>query len=76
MILVRVLKSGKIVFVKGIFKEFKELWIRHKCMKGKYYLVLQANWRNFIRQFAFSIYGPEVCDIKEVGSFCILLRAL
>lgn len=66
MILTRIWKNGKISYVRGKFKDYKEIWMRNNCPKAKYFLFIQPNWKNFIRQFAFSIYGPEVCNIKEV----------
>ena len=67
MYLLREFQSGKIEYLKGVFKDFKEGWIRHKCVKGKYWLLLNPHWRSFVKQFVFSIYGRAQCDFQMVS---------
>lgn len=67
MYLLREYQSGRVEYVKGVFKNFKEGWIRHKCVKGKYWLLINAHWRSFVKQFVISVYGPGKCKLQMVG---------
>jgi hypothetical protein len=66
MYLLREYQSGKIEYLKGVFKNFKEGWIKHKCVKGKYWILLNPHWKSFIKQFVFSVYGPRKCELQMV----------
>lgn len=67
MYLLREYQSGRVDYIKGVFKDFKEGWIRHRCVKGKYWVLVNPHWRSFIKQFVFSVYGPEQCGLRVVG---------
>ena len=67
MYMFREYQSGRVEYVKGVFKDFKEGWIKHNCVKGKYWLILIPHWRSFVKQFAFSVYGPKKCSVHMVG---------
>ena len=58
--------SGRVEYVKGAIKDFKEFWIKQVCGKGNYCLVLKANWKSFINQFTVSAYGKGIVEIKQV----------
>ena len=58
--------SGAIEFVGSNMKADKENWIVSHCKPGKYILMIKVNWRSFARDFSFSVYGPETCQINRV----------
>ena len=59
-------KSGNAEYVGGNMKSDKENWITKFCKPGLYTVMIKANWRSFIRDFSFSVYGPATCQIKKV----------
>ena len=61
--------SGKAEYIGSQMKADKENWIGEMCEPGLYTVMIKANWKSFVREFSFSVYGPETCQIKRV---CLL----
>jgi len=59
-------KSGEAEYVGSQMKADKENWIGEDCEPGLYTVMIKPNWKSFVREFSFSVYGPETCKIQRV----------
>lgn len=53
-------------FVEGRVKADKENWKDVECAPGKYVVMILTPWRSFVRDFSFSIYGPDFVHFSEL----------
>lgn len=58
--------SGKAEYIGSHMKADKENWLGEFCKPGLYTVMIKANWKSFVRNFSFSVYGPTTCQIKRV----------
>jgi hypothetical protein len=58
--------SGQSEYVGSGMKSDKENWIGEECKPGTYRVLIKANWRSFVREFSFSVYGPGIAKINKV----------
>lgn len=58
--------SGKAEYIGSAMKADKENWLGEFCQPGLYTVMIKANWKSFVRNFSFSVYGPSTCRIRRV----------
>lgn len=46
----------------------KENWVNGQCQPGKYFIVINVNWKSFVKEFSLSVYGPSKCSFTECNS--------
>ena len=67
-------KSGKAEYVGSHMKADKENWIGEFCKPGLYSVMIKANWKSIVKDFSFSVYGPQTCKITRVRNKDIFLE--
>lgn len=55
-----------ITYVGGGMIADKENWIEVDLKSGKYVTMIKTCWTSFVKDFSFSIYGPDKTSIKKV----------
>ena len=58
--------SGKAEYIGSHMKADKENWIGEVCKPGLYTVMIKTNWKSFVKNFSFSVYGPQTTQIKRV----------
>lgn len=65
--------AGSAEYIGSNMKADKENWLVSDCKPGLYTIMIKANWKSFVRDFSFSVYGPQTCRIKRVTFFLSIL---